>query len=260
MDPASPPQLPQPLPLPLTGELELQSLFPLALGSAQLRLDPLDLAVMLQEILSLRGEAEGNPDPACAWTGDLHGHGDLHLHPAFTDLCRRVEVQALAYLDRLGFDPQGVCLHLQRCWPVVSEPGQVVGRHHHPTAHLSAVVYLNGDGSGASGCLRLFPPRAINELVPGLAVGHGGPIREGTRFNAPWAEVAPRAGLVVLFPAAVDHAVGANDDDDRRFSVSFDFVLSSPPPERGHGASAEYLPPHPSLWRSVVREDGAVVD
>ncbi|MEI6830637.1 MAG: TIGR02466 family protein [Synechococcaceae cyanobacterium ELA445] len=255
---ASAPQ-PLPLPLPLASELAIQSLFPLALGSAQLRLDPLDLAVMLQEILNLRGAAGGNPDPACAWTGDLHGQGQLHRHPAFGELCRLVERHALAYLQRIGFELSAVSLHVQRCWPVVSEPGQVVGRHHHPTAHLSAVVYLNGDGSGASGCLRLYPPRAINELVPGLAVGHGGPIRQDSHFNAPWAEVAPRAGLVVFFPAAVDHGVGANDDDDRRFSVSFDFVLTSPLAEQGPRSSAEYLPPHPSLWRPVVLEDGDVV-
>lgn len=136
----------------------------------------------------------------------------------------------------------------------MSEVGQVVGRHHHPNAHLSAVVYLNGDGSGRSGCLRFFPPRQSNELVPGLAVGHGGPIGSesdaAARWNAPWFDVAPRAGLLLLFPASVDHAVLENDDpDDSRFSISLDLVLTAP---QGDGdASAEYLAPHPAAWQEL---------
>ena len=45
---------------------------------------------------------------------------------------------------------------------MISEAGEQVGRHHHPNAHLSAIYYLNGDGSGRSGCLRLFAPRQVN--------------------------------------------------------------------------------------------------
>ncbi|MEB3166553.1 MAG: putative 2OG-Fe(II) oxygenase, partial [Cyanobacteriota bacterium] len=182
-----------------------------------------------------------------------------------------------------GFDRSRLALHLQRCWPVVSEPGQVVGRHHHPNAHLSGVYYLNGDGSGRSGCLRLFPPGRPNELVPGLAVGHDGPIDPESagacRWNAPWVDLAPQAGLLVLFPASVDHAVLENEDpEENRFSISFDLVLSAPRAGargagRGEGgaqrrasgggtseggttegngmdggAPPEYLAPHPSDW------------
>jgi hypothetical protein len=144
---------------------------------------------------------------------------------------------------------------------VLSELGQVVGRHHHPNAHLSGVYYLNGDGSGRSGCLRFFPPSQPNELVPGLAVGHGGPLHAGSeaanRWNAPWHDIAPRAGLLLLFPAHLDHAVLANaDPDDFRFSISFDLVLTAPRCGEGDGmaeasATAEYLAPHPSDWQEV---------
>jgi poly(3-hydroxybutyrate) depolymerase len=163
-----------------------------------------------------------------------------------------VQQQAWAYLQGLGFAPERVALHIQRSWPVVSEPGQVVGRHHHPNAHLSAIVYLNGDGSGRSGCLRLFPPRQVNELVPGLAVGHGGPLDSGCSaaqaWNAPWHDLAPQAGLMVLFPASTDHAVTANEDpDDVRLSLAFDLALSAPRAE-GAAAPPEYLAPHPAQW------------
>ena len=237
-----------------SGSLILQPLFPLALGMVQLRVDPLDVALQLQAIRELQGSSVSNPDPGCAWTGDLHGAWQLHRHPTFAPLIASVAGHAGAYLEGLGFDRSQLALHIQRCWPVVSELGQVVGRHHHPNAHLSAVVSRNGDGSGRSGCLRFFPPRQSNELVPGLAVGHGGPIRSETdtaaRWNAPWFDVAPRAGLLLLFPASVDHAVLENEDpDDSRFSISLDLVLTAPQGEMG--ASAEYLAPHPGEWQEL---------
>lgn len=228
--------------------MQIEGLFPLALGQVQLRPDPLVIARQLQIILELRGAAEGNPDPACAWTGDLNGIGQLHRHPAFSGLVDELSHHAAAYLDALGFDRSRLALHLQRCWPVVSEPGQVVGRHHHPNAHLSGVYYLNGDGSGRSGCLRLWPSRQVNELVPGLAVGHDGPFRSSGAPPAgwlqPWVDLAPRAGLFVLFPSSTDHAVMPNDDEEGRFSISLDFALTAP----AGVAAAEYLAPHPQEW------------
>ena len=62
-----------PLPLPAPGPLVIQPLFPVALGQVQLRPDPLELAAQLQALLALRGGAASNPDPGCAWTGDLNG-------------------------------------------------------------------------------------------------------------------------------------------------------------------------------------------
>lgn len=246
---------------PSTGTVSIQPLFPLALGQVVLVRDLLDTARQLAVIQGLRDGASSNPDPGCAWTGDLNGVWQLHHHPVFQPLIGELVGHAWEYLRGLGFDPARVALHLQRCWPVVSEAGQVVGRHHHPNAHLSAVYYLNGDGSGRSGCLRIWPHRPPNELVSGLAVGHGGPIDPAHPLNAPWIDVAPRAGLLLLFPAGTDHAVLENEDrHDTRFSLSLDFVLTAPlaGPEE---SPPEYLAPHPAQWQSfapgqAVGEDG----
>jgi uncharacterized protein (TIGR02466 family) len=172
-------------------------------------------------------------------------------------VCEQLRRHSWGYLEALGFAREGLALHIQRAWPVVSAPGQAVGRHHHPNAHLSAILYLNGDGSGRSGCLRLFPPRAMNELVPGLAVGHGGPLcperPAAARWNAPWFDLAPRAGLLVLFPAGTDHAVTPNDDpEELRLSLAFDLVLSAPPAGPHDPAPPEYLAPHPSQWTPLA--------
>jgi hypothetical protein len=58
--------------------------------------------------------------------------------------------------------------------------------------------------------------------------------------------------LLVLFPACIDHAVlENNDDDDRRFSISMDFVLTAPA-EPSAGGRPEYLAPHPGGWQQVA--------
>ena len=225
--------------------LQLHSLFPTVVATAQLTLDPLDLAAQLQTLLALRGAAAGNPSPGCAWTGDLNGVWQLHRHPDFTGLTDQVVEQAWQYLAAIGFDQARLALHLQRCWPVLSDWDQVVGRHHHPNAHLSAVVYLSGTGSGDGGVLRIHAPAQPNELVPGLAAGYGGPIAPGHRFNHPHWDLAPEQGLLVLFPSRLDHSVLANGDPELlRCSISFDFVLTAP----AEGDPPEYLAPHPSVW------------
>jgi 5-oxoprolinase (ATP-hydrolysing) subunit B len=230
--------------------LQIEPLFPVALGRVQLSPDPLDTALQLQALHELRGQASSNPDPGCAWTGDLNGVWQLQRQPAFAPLIAVLTGHAEAYLQQLGFDLSRVALHLQRCWPVLSEEGQVVGRHHHPNAHLSAIYYFNGDGSGRSGCLRLWPQRQLNELVPGMAVGHEGPFA-ASPWSAPWLDVAPQAGLLLLFPSCLDHAVLPNEDpDDLRCSLSIDFVLTAPVARDG-ASPPEYLAPHPSQWQEL---------
>jgi len=167
-----PPRHPSPPPQTWTSS----PLFPVALGRVQLAPDPLATASQLQALQELRGSVTSNPDPACAWTGDLNGVWRLRRYSTFAPLIAAIAGHARAYLQGVGFDPARVALHSQRCWPVLSEAGQTVGRHHHPNTHLSAVDYLNGDGSGHCGCLRIWPHRPPNELVSRLPVGHGGPL------------------------------------------------------------------------------------
>lgn len=227
--------------------LTLHQLFPTVVATTKLAIDPLDLAGHLQTLLALRGESVGNPNEGCAWTGDINGVWQLHRHVEFAPLVHQVSAQAEHYLEAVGFDRRQVALHLQRCWPVLSDWDQLVGRHHHPNAHLSAVLYLTGCGSSEEGVLRIHAPLQSNELVPGLSAGHGGPIASHHPLNAEHWDLAPEVGLLVLFPSRLDHSVLANADPDAlRCSISFDFVITAPE----HGNPAEYLAPHPSQWSS----------
>ena len=113
--------------------LQIHALFPTAVATAQLTLDPLELAAQLQTLLMLRGADEGNPNSGCAWTGDLNGVWQLHRHPDFSGLTDRVVEQAWAYLSAVGFDQAKLALHVQsqlglcsatgiRWWAVTTTP------------------------------------------------------------------------------------------------------------------------------------------
>jgi hypothetical protein len=97
--------------------LQLQPLFPLALGQVQLAPDPLDTALLLREILALRGQASGNPQEGCAWTGDLHGAWRLDRQPAFAPLIGLVLEQARAYL---GPPEKDAVVAAQQRWLIAS--------------------------------------------------------------------------------------------------------------------------------------------
>lgn len=229
--------------------LQLYQLFPTVVATVQLAMDPIQQAVCLQSLLALRGDAEGNPTEGCAWTGDINGVWQLHRHPEFSALAQQVVQQAWAYLDAVGFTSERVALHLQRCWPVLSDWDQLVGRHQHPNAHLSAVLYLSGSGSGQEGMLRVHAPCHPNELVPGLALGHGGPIVPDHPFNRIHWDLAPQPGLLVIFPSCLHHSVLPNaDTEELRCSISFDFVLTA----SEQGNPPEYLSPHPSHWSDAL--------
>lgn len=106
--------------------LAIASLFPMALGWVQLAPDPLDTALLLQRALALRGADPGEGEEDVAWTGDVHGAGALHHDPLFAPLIATLAGHAWDYLEALGFDRRRVALHVQRCWPVISEAGQQV--------------------------------------------------------------------------------------------------------------------------------------
>jgi hypothetical protein len=62
-------------------------------------------------------------------------------------------------------------------------------------------------------------------------------------WTQPWQDVAPRSGLLLLFPACLDHAVLVNQDaDELRCSITVDFALTAVPTSMGD-TPPEYLAP-----------------
>jgi len=90
------------------GEQQLpliNNLFSVALAAVQLKPDPINTACLLQQFLVMRGSAEGNSEPGCAWTGDLNGHHQIHRCQDAAWLVEQLDRQVAVYLLGLGFKP-----------------------------------------------------------------------------------------------------------------------------------------------------------
>ena len=104
----------------MAAAFRLQPLFPLALASVQLPIDSMELMLLIQQAIALRGVSSGNSSEGCAWTGDLNGVWQLHQQAPFASVTRLVLDQAWRYLEGVGFRHNAVALHIQRAWPVLS--------------------------------------------------------------------------------------------------------------------------------------------
>jgi len=105
-------------------------------------------------------------------------------------------------------------------WANVCRTGNYNAPHIHPESAWSGVYYVDAGNPDAtvphSGCLELLDPRpaASGVNTPGDPFGH--PVR-----------IAPRAGLLVVFPSWLTHWVHPHSGGSERIAISFN-VLATP--------------------------------
>jgi uncharacterized protein (TIGR02466 family) len=204
---------------------------------------------LIDAVLQLQQEgAEPRNYPEMAWTGDLHGVEQIHLHPAFSWIVEQVELHTTVYLQELGVDLSQVDLYIQRAWPIVSQPDQEVGAHCHNTAHVSAVYYIKipSDTLHNPGSLVFFNDARVNEVSPGLGSENTDMVDADNYLNQLYTAYVPVEGRLLIFPAKQRHAVTVNESEAVRISLSFDIVITA----TGQDAGAyEFLMPPPNQWR-----------
>jgi uncharacterized protein (TIGR02466 family) len=111
-----------------------------------------------------------------------------------------------------------VSLKIRRAgWANVNRAGDYNSLHNHPQQHLAAVYYVKAPGSqGASdGLLELRDPRP--------AAGFNG---HTTLFSAYPVRLAPEPGMLVMFPAFVDHMVHPHHGPDERISLAINIQFA----------------------------------
>ena len=135
--------------------------------------------------------------------------------PAFADLGRALNRHAAAFAAELAFDlPRK--LRLDSLWVNLLKSGGHHSSHLHPHSVLSGTLYVEvPDGSGAirfedprSGLMMAAPPRRDDAPQP----------------LRPFATVAPRPGLLLLWESWLRHEVMPGTAKADRLSVSFNFA------------------------------------
>ncbi len=135
--------------------------------------------------------------------------------PAFADLAKLLARHAAAFADELAFD-LGRKPRLDSLWVNLLKPGGHHSSHLHPHSILSGTLYVEvPEGSGSirfedprSGLMMAAPPRrddAPDEIKP-------------------FATIAPRPGLLVLWESWLRHEVMPGTAKADRLSISFNFA------------------------------------
>lgn len=231
--------------------MPIETWFPLAIYYDDLPEAPTYQQQLLDTVLQLREGIEPRHYPEMAWTGDLHGVEQIHIHPAFSWIVEQVEWHVAIYLQELGIDLSKVDLYIQRAWPIVSGTEQEVGAHCHNTAHISAVYYIKVPEETADpGSLVFFNDARVNEVSPGLGSENTDIVDADNYLNQLYTAYVPVEGRLLIFPAKQRHAVTMNETDELRVSLSFDIVLTATGKAAG---DYEFLTPPPNQWKKFKR-------
>jgi uncharacterized protein (TIGR02466 family) len=204
--------------------VDLETWFPLAVGSADLAPSPEQTAAMLSDLQPEIAAAAIQRRLGFAWTGDVNECGQVHERAAFVWLRAEVAREATSFAQALGCDLKQLRVEVQSSWPVLSEPHETVASHTHLGAQLSAVYYLSVP-EGHGGTLVFENVGLPNSL--GAEFGEPGtPLtRAANPLNLREANYTPREGRLLLFPARQPHAVRAHEGETLRISITFDLVL-----------------------------------
>jgi len=143
-------------------------------------------------------------------------------HPAVNWLRESVNATVIEYLSHLGIDyPVNWTI---TGWPNVNRFGDYHDSHNHPWSYLSGTYYvkmpatqetLQSRSDVRPGCITLYDPRpGVNMLAI-----------KNDPYVDPEHTVLPEAGLMLLWPAFVNHFVHPNLSKETRISISFNIVL-----------------------------------
>ena len=151
-------------------------------------------------------------------------------HAAVNWLRENVNATVIEYLRTLGID-YAVNWTITG-WPSVNRFGDYHDAHNHPWSYLSGTYYvkmpatretLKSRSDVRPGCITFYDPR--------------GGVNMNAIRNDPYVDpeytVLPEPGLMMMWPAFVNHFVHPNLSKETRISISFNIVLKW---------SEEYLP------------------
>lgn len=187
------------------------------------------------------------PHSRFAWTGDVKGHGFIHLDAAFKPWLDAMVPHIHRYLELLRLRTEHLDIYFQRSWPTHTMSNQQIAPHNHENAHISLVYYLNKPQR--AGGLRLLMPNTPNEIVPNL-LGSSAAVQpffvERTPFNSSHVDLDLKEGQVLIFPSKTMHQTLTSESDEDRISLVADIAVTL-----NEQSECEKFMPALSLWKKL---------
>jgi len=147
--------------------------------------------------------------------GKLQTDQTLHHLAEFQELKEIIHAAAGGVLDFLRIVYESI--ELTGCWANISPPGDGHRPHTHPNNYLSGVYYIQTQ-DGANTISFDDPRPQTNIIAPRTS--------EITDENAGQIHITTRDGLLILFPAWLQHQVPRNNSQQARISVAFNIMFS----------------------------------
>lgn len=160
----------------------------------------------------LRGLEDSRPELKAL--GQWQTAQDLHHHPAFAGLVKLITANARGICDSLTLRYDR--LDITGCWANVSRKGFPHRQHTHPNNYLSGAYYVK-TAPGAD-TINFHDPRPQASLVVP-------PARDQDRVNTDLVSLDVSEGMLVVFPAWLEHSVAPNESDATRISVAFNLMF-----------------------------------
>lgn len=153
--------------------------------------------------------------PAVPQGGKYQTDQTLHRLGEFAQFGEIVLSAAHGVLDFLS--SEHTPLMITGCWANISAPGATHKAHTHPNNYLSGVYYLQADEGARQ--ITFDDPRAqLNVINP--------VVRETTAENAAQIHLGIAEGMLVLFPAWLQHSVPENRSQRNRISIAFNLMFT----------------------------------
>lgn len=168
-------------------------------------------ARILGALADLRRDLPGLA-PGEAWQSEQ----TLHQREEFRELvsCVNKAVKSVLQFLRIGYD----AFEITGCWANVLAKGAAHRTHSHPNNFLSGVYYVR-TRLGAD-TINFHDPRSQSGIIRP-------PVAELTAENTDQVVVRVKNGMLLVFPAYLQHSVDANASAEERVSISFNVMFSA---------------------------------
>ncbi len=190
---------------------DIVRMFPTFAWKAELRPDiyePINDAVLRS--LGQLGAPLADLQPGESWQSD---HG-LHELKQFVEVVACINEAAESVLDYLKVGHAG--LQITGCWANVNAPGAGHRAHEHPNNYLSGVYYVRTQPGADT--VNFLDPRPQTRIIRP-------PVTELTAENTEQVVLKVRDGMLLLFPAWLQHSVDPNRSGRPRISLGFNIMF-----------------------------------
>ncbi len=140
----------------------------------------------------------------------------LHQREEFREFisCANKAVGSVLRFLRIGYD----AFEVTGCWANVLAKGAAHRTHSHPNNFLSGVYYVRTQPGADT--INFHDPRSQSGIIRP-------PVVELTAENTDQVVVRVKNGMLLVFPAYLQHSVDANASEEERVSISFNVMFSA---------------------------------